>query len=54
MRDFFEFIAMLILLIKVIFHTIIFFIGLFFLPFVIWKQGGLVGFKEEIWKDALL
>ena len=38
MKDFIDFIRMIVLLIKVIFHGTIFLIGLFFLPFFIWKH----------------
>ncbi len=38
MKDFFDFIAMLYLLAKAIVNTAIFIIGLFFLPYYIWKH----------------
>jgi len=38
MSDFIDFIRMIVLLIQVIFHTIVFFIGLWFVPYFIWKH----------------
>jgi len=38
MRDFIDFICMIVLLIKAIIHAIVFFIGLFFLPYYIWAH----------------
>jgi hypothetical protein len=38
MSDFIDFIRMLVLVVQAIVHTIIFFIGMFFLPYHIWKH----------------
>lgn len=38
MKDFIDFIKLLALLVYALFHATIFFIGLFFLPFFIWKH----------------
>jgi hypothetical protein len=38
MRDFIDFIMLIVLLVRVIFHTIVFAIGLLFLPLVIWQH----------------
>ncbi len=38
MTDLIDFIRLMVLLAKVVVHTTIFFIGLFFLPYYIWKH----------------
>lgn len=38
MKDLIDFIHLLVLLVRALFHTIIFCIGLFFLPYYIWKH----------------